>query len=731
MRKLRATPFLLCAVVCLAFSAFAQTEDAWVIKSLSDEGLFDYSFQTGVARGTNLLVMYGGAVLTADTVTINQESGEAAADGRVRIQRDEQLWAGDHIRYNFKTRQMQTEQFRTGKAPLFAGGFGLLGDVTNRVYYATNAFVTTDDYAAPFGRVGARHLKIVPGQYVEVRHATFYVGPVPVFYLPYYRRELSAQAGSFNLVPGYRSRYGPFLLGSYTWFLNEYLDSTVHVDYRARRGVGAGPDFNAHLGRWGEAALRYYYLHDDDPGEDLYGAALPDNRQRLYFSYLAAPFTNLTLRSQVRYQSDSRVDHDFFEADYRRNPQPTTFVEATRFWQNFALDIYAQPRVNDFLETVERLPEIKLTGWRQQLGASPLYYESESSAGYYRRRFADTNAPGPPDYSATRADTYHQVVLPWTFFGWLNVTPRVGGRFTYYGNATATNAVADEIYRGVFNTGAEVSFKASRTWAGVTNGLLQLDGLRHIVEPSVNYVYVPAPNHRPPELPQFDSELPSLCLLPVEFPDYNAVDSVDSQNVLRFGLRNRLQTRREGQVENLLDWAVFTDWRLRPRDDQTTFADLYSDLQFRPRAWLTLASQMRFDVDCGQWRLAFHTLTLAPKDVWSWSIGHYYLRDDLRPVPTALGEGNNLIYSSLFYRLNENWGFRATHHFEARDGRMEEQYYTVYRDFRSWTGAVTFRLRDNRNEAEDFTVAFTLSLKMRPRLAVGADAVRPYGLLGD
>jgi len=76
----------------------------------------------------------------------------------------------------------------------------------------------------------------------------------------------------------------------------------------------------------------------------------------------------------------------------------------------------------------------------------------------------------------------------------------------------------NEVYRGVFNTGMETSFKASRGLAGATNRLLQVDGLRHIVEPSVNYVWVPAPNRRPPELPQFDYELPSLRCFPIEFP---------------------------------------------------------------------------------------------------------------------------------------------------------------------------------------------------------------------
>jgi lipopolysaccharide assembly outer membrane protein LptD (OstA) len=705
-------------------------QGVWEVESLTSDARLDWNPQTGIITATTpILVKYGGAVLTADSATVNQDTGEVIATGKVRIQRDDQIWAGDHIRYNFKTRQMQADQFRTGQSPVFAGAFGLGGDGTNQIYTATNAFVTTDDVAAPFGRVQASRITIVPGEYVEMRHATLYLGGVPAFYFPYYKRRLDVPGNQLSFVPGYRSRHGAFLLGTYTWLINEHLDGAFHADYRTKRGVGAGPDFNAHLGRWGEAALSYYYAYDDSPGEDLAGESISHNRQRLYFAYRAEPFTNLTLRSQVRYQSDADMNRDYFESDYRQNPQPTTFFEVSKFWSNFALDLFAQPRVNDFFDTVERLPEVKLTGWRQQLGASPVYYESESTAGFYRRRFAETNAVPEPHYDAFRGDTYHQVVLPWTLFGWLNVTPRVGGRLTYYGEAHGPGDYTDDRTRGVFNTGAEVSFKASRTWASATNGLLQLDGLRHIIEPSVNYVYVPHPNQRPWELPQFDFELPSLLLLPVEFPDYNAVDSVDAQNVLRLGVRNRLQTRRGGQLENLVDWSVFTDWRLRREDSQTTFSDVYSDFTFRPRSWLSLASETRYDVDAGRLRMAFHTLTLQPGNAWSWSIGHYYLRDYLN-APTAWGEGNDLVSNSVFCRLNENWGLRATHYYDMREGRLQQQLYSLYRDFRSWTGALTFRVREDRDGTDDYTVAFTFSLKAAPRFGVGSDAVRPYGLIG-
>ncbi|MEI6871908.1 MAG: LPS assembly protein LptD, partial [Verrucomicrobiota bacterium] len=249
---------------------------------------------------------------------------------------------------------------------------------------------------------------------------------------------------------------------------------------------------------------------------------------------------------------------------------------------------------------------------------------------------------------------------------------------------------------------------------------------RHIVEPSINYVYVPRPDKTPAELPQFDTELPAHRLLPLEFPDYNSIDSVDSQNTLRLGLRNKVQTKRAGDVDNVLNWALYTDWRLRPRPGQTTFPDLYSDLDFSPRHWVVLNSQVRYDIYDRDWREANHRLTLLPNDTWNWTLGHRYLRDD----PATYGPGNNLISSSLYYRVNEDWGFRVSHYFESRDGVLEEQYYTVYRDLRSWTAALTLRFRDNRTAREDWAIVLTMQLKAFPRFGLGKDSNQADWLLG-
>ena len=731
MTQLRLFLTLAAGLALGALTAGGQQEPLLMVEALSPDGWVEMD-RSGTATATNgVRVIYGNALLTAERVRVDQTSGEVEAAGRVRIQRDDQIWAGEEIRYNFKTRSIEAAVFRTGKSPVFAEGAKLTADTSNSVYLAQGSFVTTDDVSEPFTKLRASSLTIIPGKSITARHATMYVGGLPVFYLPYFTYNLNNDLNQFTFLPGYRSSYGYYLLSSYRWFYNEALDGSIHLDYRTKRGVGTGPDLNLHLGRWGEMGVKYYYLYDQEPGTNSGGFANPDNRQRFQFSYDATPWTNFNIKSQVRYQSDEKLLSDFFEGDYRRNPQPTTFVELNKLSDNFSLDVLTQPRVNNFYDTVESLPDVKLTGFRQQVGNSPVFYESESSAGYYRRLFAETNnVPSLLDFEGARADTYHQFTLPQTFFGWLNVIPRVGGRLDYYSHATGPGATTDEEYRGVFNTGAEITFKASRLWPAAESKLLDVNGLRHIVQPSFNYVYVPNPNVLPGQLPQFSYESPSLRLLPIEYTDYNSIDSVDSQNVIRLGLGNKLQTKRNGQLEDLLRWDLYTDWRLQTQTNQTTFADLWSDLVFRPRNWLALESQIRYDVDQGDLKMAFSGLTLTPNNRWSWSLGNFYLRDDFSGPPTGLGVGGDTFRSAIFYRLNEDWAFRASHYYDVRNGRMQEQFYTLYHDFRSWTGALSFRVRDNTSGREDFTIAFTFSLKAFPSYRVGQDSVQPSDLMG-
>ncbi|MCF7668701.1 MAG: LPS assembly protein LptD [Verrucomicrobia bacterium] len=712
------------AVLPIAFNGVsAESVDQWVIEAPSGE--FEFDYEKGLGYATNgVVIKYGDATLTADQATLNQVTGDVEASGAVFLRSGEMLWSGDHLTYNFKTRVIEADTFRAAAPPFYIEGAGLSLDMSNKVYSAENSYVTTDDSSDPFFRVKSKEMTVAPGRYIKARNATLYAGHIPVMYFPYYKRGLNVRPNNFVFKPGYRSLYGPYLLGRYNFTLSENLSGALNLDYRQKRGVGAGPEVRYDFDRFGEGEFKYYYLRDEEPGETPAGRPIGDDRYRIAFDHNVNLRTNLNAKVVVRKQSDAYVVRDFFESEYRDNVQPSSFLEVNQLWPNFTLDVLARPRINTFYETVERLPDVKFSGLRQRLGVSPFYYESESSAGFFRYKYADD---ARPSYEAFRGDTYHQITLPKTFFGFLNFIPRAGGRFTYYSEAHGRGGVTDEAERWVFNTGAEVNMKASRLWRGASSEFWDVDGLRHIIQPSLNYVFVPNPSKAPRELPQFDSEVPSFRLLPIEYPDYNAIDSIDSRNVLRMGLRNRLQTKRDNRVMDIVHWALYTDWRLNPRADQDTFADVYSDIDFQPRDWLVLTSETRYDIDESRWREANHYLTLQPNDVWSYRIGHRYLYNDL-----AFGDdyGNNLITSRLYYKMNENWAFRISHQYEARDGNLEEQQYSIYRDLKSWTSALTFRVRNERRRPTDFTVGVSFSLKAFPRYDLGDDKENPSMLLG-
>ncbi|HEX3798985.1 MAG TPA: LPS assembly protein LptD [Verrucomicrobiae bacterium] len=700
-----------------------------------------FSETNGLLTITNgVLVKYtdatGLTVLTADRASINQRSGDIFAEGGVHLQKDNETWAGEKLHYNYETKEMEGDKFRLGKAPFYVAGEGLHGasggSATNGVYQGTNVLVTTDDYYEPLQKVRAQHFTIVPGEYVEAHDATLYIGSVPVFYFPYYRKSLQPDQNFFTFLPGYRSSYGPYLLSTYNMVFNEAFRAAVHLDYRVTRGVGLGPDFDYDFGKWGQGSFKYYYIRDHKPGTDPdIGTPIPKDRDRVYFSYHANPATNLNIMSQVAYQRDAFVVRDFFESQYQKDIQPNTFFDANQFWNNWSLDALVQPRLNPYWETVERLPDVRLTGFKQQLGNTPVYYESQSSVGYFRRLFADTNTliagiPGSGDFSGSRADTFHQLSIPETFFGWLTITPKAGARFTYYDSTSGVGADTTNHSRTVLNTGAEASFTMSRVWPGIRNEFFDVDGIRHIFQPSMDWVYVPQPSTLPSQLPQFDYQpTNSLRLLPIDYPDYNSIDSINSENTIRYGLNNRIQTKRNGELDDLVNWGVYTDWNLRPRSDETTFSDIYSDLSVKPKKWLTFNSYTRYSIENGQFNLSQHNITLQPNSTWNWSVGHLYLRSG-----TIFGAGDNLYTSVFFYKLNENWGTRLAHYFDATTGTLQEQDYTIYRDMRSWTAALTFRALNNLSNGKDYTVAFSFSLKSVPKFGLGADTVRAAPLVG-
>jgi len=117
---------------------------------------------------------------------------------------------------------------------------------------------------------------------------------------------------------------------------------------------------------------------------------------------------------------------------------------------------------------------------------------------------------------------------------------------------------------------------------------------------------------------------------PPSIPDYNAISSIDSQNVIRL-VCEQLQTNGLGGSKTLRTGPL-TD-AFRPRG-ANSFADLYSDLSFKPRS-CSFRFPIRYEIT-RRLRMALHIYPSAKRNL-ELELVIFYLRT-IQRLPTALAK---------------------------------------------------------------------------------------------
>ena len=173
-----------------------ETISPWKVEGLRDDSVIKYDLNSGKIRASNgVRIKYkpgaiDAAELVANSATVNQKTGKALALGNITLRRDGMVWKSERIEYNFRSKEIMSAQFRSGTLSAFIQGSSLSSSKTNGVYRAQNTLFTTDDTKNPDFYITAKDVEVLPGEYVLFRGATLYVGKVPIFYLPYYKRSL-------------------------------------------------------------------------------------------------------------------------------------------------------------------------------------------------------------------------------------------------------------------------------------------------------------------------------------------------------------------------------------------------------------------------------------------------------------------------------------------------------------------------------------------------------------
>ena len=664
----------------------------------------------------NVVIVKGDESLTAEYVRFHTDSELARAVGSVVVTRGESVWRGPSLTYNFKTGE--------GLAPRGSGSakpFKIKSERSKRMASGAvrleHAEVTTCDLDDGHWHyhVSGKTVEVQPGDYVKLWGGVWRFGPVPVLYVPYWYRNLEDDFG-WSFYPGHSSRMGTFLLSSYRYRLNAGLRGRSHVDYRSKRGIGLGQDFMWNVGdsEW-KGTSKAYVIDDKEPLDEDDDPALSDiesTRYRIKVENIYAPTIADTIRVRGHYLSDTDILEDFFEDEFRQERQPDNYMTYTHRGDTYSASILFRARLNDFYDSVNRLPEFTLDLFSRPLNVAGLFYDSESTATSLERVFAEPT--DQEENSTLRLDTRHTLLRPDKHFGFLVVIPRIGLRGTYYSetkqettatvvettteleeivsasgatnvvvrSTTETNAVttvsdAGSDFRSSVEFGLETSFKAFKIWQSPAGRKY-----RHIVEPFANWTYIPEPSLLPNELYQFDS-----------------VDGLSEAHFIRFGVRNKLQTKRsraysrinayrmqerqrvdtetsevlEREVEtvekgsesvplDLVDAEVFTVYRIERESGEDAVEDIFWDVELRPSEWLA------FDFD-GNWDLVENQVErfnaeaiVAPEKRYRARMEYRYRVDD-----------SSLLYSDLTLFPMAPWSCNIYGRYEFEESRVEEE----------------------------------------------------------
>lgn len=695
------------------------------------------TYENGFATAhDNVVIHIGNTDIYADYAQYNSTTHDLELRGHVRIYRDTSLYISESGVYNTETKKIRSTNGRTESEPYFLTGKDV-NSISDNGYLIHGGTFTTEDSARPDFHLHAQKMRIYEGDRVIFQYVTAYVGKVPVFWWPYLYQSLS-ETFSFSISPAYTSTWGPSILTQVNFPITDYVEGRLQLDYFGRRGpaIGFDPVIDYGKDKNSQARVKTFYIDDQNPDINQTNVPrqdVPTDRYRLSLEDRTNFTDDIYGMANITKLSDPYVMEDYSPGEFRIDPVPDNVVAVTKTNPFFTITGIARFQANDFFTTTERLPEVALDIKRHGLFGGPIFYEGETS--FANLQLQNPQGSGFENYGTTRFDTFHQLSFPNTYFGWLSIVPRVGYRGTYYGKTwdlgsttfvppsnplvpdfilpppTTANPVKfdGDTFRSVFNTGAEASFKISRTWEDVQSRAWGLDGLMHVFQPFTDFSYVKEDGPNPTSILGFDRFEPSTQLRAIDFPQFTTIDSIDDWTVWRVGVRNRLETRRDDQTVTWLELDTFLDVNFDNPYDRTDYSNFFNNLRFSPLPWMSFTVNSQVPAFAKGFTEVDTLANVQPLSNVQVTVGHRYLNGN------PFFQNSSLFVVGGYYRINDNWGFGVQEQYEATTRILEEQRYSIYRDLSAWVASFGGVIRDNAG-VNEYGVLFTITLKAFPKL---------------
>lgn len=641
----------------------------------------DYNRDTEVVSATgNVCIAQGDMELRADAVMMNRKTSMAQASGSVRLKRSDLTWEGDRLDYNLATREMKTDRFSSVFPPYHVWAQnGVKGTGTTYTLQRATFSSCTQSLECLHYHVWARGVTVVPDSYLVARHAVVFAGPVPVFYLPWMKRSLGPSTIGVDIQPGYQSHMGAYLLTGLSYDFTNWFSATTLLDYRSLRGGAVGEEFD-----WktpGGSGKLHAYLLDDIGTENSHNnyplSRVPDpSRYRVRLKQVQQLDNGWRAQGEVNTFSDEFVLEDFYKRDYRNNPDPLNYLLVGKGSDDQAVSVLVKGRVDDFYDTISRLPEVRHEMFLTPLYDTGFYYEGYNDAVFLMHQYPSYETT--EDLSELRVDSSQFVNYP-AAAGVFHFVPRAGVRATWFsktrdvqtvsgdgvltnvfsdGSVVVTNGIVQTVMereggaalRPLFEVGTEASFKAFRDWAaGPGDAPVRY---RHIAEPYANYTLRPNLTDQSPD----------------DFYQFDEVDAFGAEHSVKLGMRNTIQFKKDAKLYELFDLDIYETYFFDSQQEDKGMGPIGMKVESRPADEVFMKMDAQYDVqnsEIEQWNVRGE---FKPHEMWKLT-GEYRYRLDL----------SSLVAASVRYSPSAEWAYEAYARYNLDESRIEEHAYEVER----------------------------------------------------
>ncbi|NIM00878.1 MAG: LPS assembly protein LptD [Acidobacteria bacterium] len=496
---------ILAAPPVIAQSDSPPAEDRFAL-DLAEGGKIDFDqmihSDDGVILTGPVTIRSGDTRIQADRV-IYREERYVTAEGNVLLVWQSNRIFGSRLVYDLKT------------------GHGIMDDASGQardqyLFWAKraekigvdliklkNATFTTCTQPTPYWSFNVSSATIRLDKYARMWNPRLVASKIPVFYLPYIVWPVKDRRAAGLLIPEFlaNQKLGSAVTQQLFIPLGQSADVTLLGTYYTDAGLGGGLEARWLPSRRGSASFKGFYINDQ-----------VTDAERWNFEYKQEQQFN----NGFRMVADINQISDFnYYSDFARNlnvvSSPTVLarIEFSRNGPWASLNVRElrreQLRVDGSELIQQTLPEIEWRGRTKRLGKSPVYFDYQSSVAAIQQREEPTPCLAPPctpsqlaplDADYGRIDVFPTFSMPLTPAPWLDITPSVRYRSTYWSQRTeeitlttgdvTRVAVDSAITRGLF--GANLSIVGPKLYRLFD----RKDGARfkHTVEPRISYGYL-------------------------------------------------------------------------------------------------------------------------------------------------------------------------------------------------------------------------------------------------